>query len=119
MLDADWDNVPVTRLTSKRDSSPVAARSPVGPILHSFDWQGSQNELREGKLVMLIRENDGRLVLDDVPIHAGDVLEVWLDGQWVVCRFEWMHLPELTPALFFSEKGQVMQGDELLRWPQR
>lgn len=67
----------------------------------------------------LTRESDGRYVLDGRPIHAGDVLDVHQDGQWTGCRFEWLHTPELAPALFFGDQGRVMRDDDRLRWPGR
>lgn len=69
-------------------------------------------------MLELIHESGGpRYYLDGQPIHAGDVLEVWRDGAWHCVRFEWCHLQEITPVLYYSDdRGWLMRDDELMRW---
>jgi hypothetical protein len=68
----------------------------------------------------LPRDESGYYILDGIPIHAGDMLQVWVgswkDGHYEPCRFEWMW-PGPQPALFFGERGRLMTDDDQLRWP--
>lgn len=51
------------------------------------------------------------------PVHCGDNLELHIDGDWTIGRYEWTGKPEELPT--FEYDGGVMRiGDEcLVRWP--
>lgn len=78
----------------------------------------------ESEALELRREAGGlRHYLDDEPLHAGELLELWLDdGSWALGRYEWTYR-EADPPLFFvdTETDSVitLRPGARLRWPGR
>lgn len=59
-----------------------------------------------------------RHYLDGSPVHAGDTLELWKDGQWILGRYEWTYRSEEAPAFYISDdNGVFLTPDAALRWP--
>lgn len=69
----------------------------------------------------LTRTSYGRWLLSQVPIHAGDILELrCADGGWIRVRFEWQHTRRgVQPMLYVrNEPLSVLHfGSCALRWP--
>ena len=52
------------------------------------------------------------------PVHCGDILELYLDGQWRIGRYEWTGKPDDLPT-FDHESGTLRINDQcLIRWPE-
>lgn len=80
---------------------------PRGPLIRAIERETGQR---------LTHEN--RHYLANEPVHCGDKLELFKDGQWVYGRYEWTGDPEDLPT-FQSEDGCVhLDGACSLRWPQ-
>lgn len=59
-----------------------------------------------------------RHYLADSPVHAGDSLELWKDGQWIRGRYEWVYKPETPPAFYITDDdGLFLAQESVLRWP--
>lgn len=62
--------------------------------------------------------HEERHYLQGQPVHCGDKLELYREGQWEYGRYEWSGSPE-DPATFHVGDGILrLDGDCLLRWPE-
>jgi len=52
------------------------------------------------------------------PVHCGDNLELYLDGQWRIGRYEWTGKPDDLPT--FDHESATLRIDDrcLIRWPE-
>ena len=52
------------------------------------------------------------------PVHCGDNLELYLDGQWRIGRYEWTGKPDDLPT--FDLESDTLRIDDqcLIRWPE-
>ncbi len=58
-----------------------------------------------------------RHFVGDLPIHCGDILELYHEGAWVAGRYEWTGKVGDAPT-FNHAGGVVVLGNEsVLRWP--
>lgn len=77
-------------------------------------------------MVQLQLGDDGRFVVDDEELHAGDVVELALDGgNWARVRFEWEHVQGGRPTGYFvlsldggHEAMLRAPVGATLRWPE-
>lgn len=62
-------------------------------------------------------KHETRHYLAGKPVHCGDVLELYLDGQWKTGRYEWTGKPDDLPT--FHHDGELLRTDDqcLMRWP--
>ena len=61
--------------------------------------------------------HETRHYLADRPVHCGDMLELYLDGQWVVGRYEWTGKPEELPTFEYDGGVRRIDAECLVRWP--
>lgn len=78
----------------------------------------------DGGRFELVRQSSGlRHFLAGSPVHAGDGLEIQLEGGvWVAGRYEWSFLEGTRPPLYVGIAGGGQVSFEipeaaLLRWP--
>jgi hypothetical protein len=53
------------------------------------------------------------------PVHCGDLLEIYIDEQWVLGRYEWTGKPEELPTLKFDADVMRIDDECLVRWPMK
>ena len=51
------------------------------------------------------------------PVHCGDMLEAYVDGSWIVGRYDWTTDPDEEPTLQTQDRVFSLNGSHLLRWP--
>lgn len=91
---------PITKLELR--SVPV----PGGPIIERLEQE-------IGRPLLHVT----RHYLVGKPVHCGDILELHVDGDWVIGRYEWTGKPEELPT-FEYDGGITRIGEEcLVRWP--
>lgn len=92
---------PITRLELR--SVPI----PRGPIIERLEQEIGRPLTHET-----------RHYLAGQSVHCGDKLELYLDGQWRVGRYEWTGKPDDLPT-FDHESGTLRIDDQcLIRWPE-
>jgi hypothetical protein len=64
---------------------------------------------------MLTHEH--RHYLEGQPVHCGDTLEMYREGQWTLGRYEWSGEPEDSPTFHFGHDAIPLDDSFLLRWP--
>ena len=62
--------------------------------------------------------HERRYYLADQPVHCGDLLEVFCDGEWIGGRYEWTAKADDEPTLETANRVYWLNGSELLRWPE-
>lgn len=76
-----------------------------------------------GALLELVREIGGpRYYLDGRPLHAGDCLEIWIDGRWRLGRYEYRNMGDWLDAMLYIEPELVyaLRPDwDRFRWTRR
>lgn len=76
-------------------------------------------------MARLERVNEGaggsRDYLAGEPVHCGDALEIWRDGQWRPCRYERTGGPHDFDSLAYycEDRAWIIRDDDDLRWPGR
>lgn len=70
----------------------------------------------------LVEQSEGisgyRHYLDGEPVHAGEILEMYRNGQWTAGRYEWNYKAGSKPAFYLSQDRAVwIEPDDELRWP--
>jgi len=58
-----------------------------------------------------------RHYLENQPVHCGNTLELYRDGQWVGGRYEWTGNTEDLPTFHSKEETFALEESALLRWP--
>ena len=61
---------------------------------------------------------DYRHYLNDTPVHAGDMLELRLDGSWIPGRYEWVFDPKSPPTFHTDNDIIGLASESALRWPE-
>jgi len=54
-------------------------------------------------------------------VHAGSLLELLHNGDWLLGRYEWCFRPERAPHLVTNaetDEAVILRGDAQLRWPE-
>jgi hypothetical protein len=52
------------------------------------------------------------------PVHCGDNLELYLDGQWRIGRYEWTGRIEDLPTFEYDGGVRRIDAQCLIRWPE-
>lgn len=82
------------------------------PIPRSPTIERLEQELGRPLLV------ETRHYLDDRPVHCGDFLELYVNGQWIPGRYEWTFQLNELPT-FHYDGGVIRIGNQsLVRWPE-
>ena len=91
---------PITALELRRIDIP---RSPLIEVM----------EREFGKSIT----HEYRHYLAGEPVHCGDTLELFYEGNWIRGRYEWTAEPDELPT-FESDQGiHRLDESKLLRWP--
>lgn len=61
--------------------------------------------------------HEHRYYLENQPVHCGDELELYKDGQWMRGRYEWTGNVDDVPTIHLSNGLIGADGHCLLRWP--
>jgi hypothetical protein len=51
------------------------------------------------------------------PVHCGDMLELYRDGQWKIGRYEWTRKTEDLPTFEYDGGVRRIDAECLVRWP--
>lgn len=51
------------------------------------------------------------------PVHCGDILQRFQEGEWITGRYEWTCKPEDLPTFHVDELAIDLTAECLLRWP--
>jgi hypothetical protein len=78
-----------------------------------------------GPIVELLEQETGRPLTHETrhylvgqPVHCGDSLELYVDGVWILGRYEWTGKSDELPT-FVHESGTLRIDDKcLIRWPE-
>lgn len=62
--------------------------------------------------------HEHRHFLAGEPVHCGDILQRFEDGNWVTGRYEWTCQPEDRPTFHVDETAIFLTPQCLLRWPE-
>ena len=92
--------VPITRLELR------SIEIPRNPIIDAL-------ERMSGKAIT----HEHRHYLAGEPVHCGDILELYQDGQWVRGRYEWTTKLNDAPSFEHANGVVFLSDDMLLRWP--
>ena len=60
-----------------------------------------------------------RHYLGGFPVHCGEMLEVYIDGEWLLGRYDWTAMPGDEPTIELYDRVLWLDGTQLLRWPLR
>jgi hypothetical protein len=58
-----------------------------------------------------------RHYLEDQPVHCGNTLELYRNGQWLGGRYEWTGNAEDMPTFHTGTETLALDESALLRWP--
>lgn len=61
--------------------------------------------------------HEKRHYLSGFPVHCGEMLEVYIDGEWLLGRYEWTTISGDDPTLTVSDRVFWLDESQLLRWP--
>jgi hypothetical protein len=78
---------------------------PSGPLIEAF-------EREIGRPIT----HTFRHYLADQPVHCGDILELYREGEWLPGRYEWTGRPDELPTLDFGDETVWLDDDSLVRW---
>ena len=62
--------------------------------------------------------HERRHYLAGQPVHCGDQIEIYIDGDWKLGRYEWTGDESDEPTLETSGRVFWLNGTQLLRWPE-
>lgn len=51
------------------------------------------------------------------PVHCGDMLELYSDGQWKIGRYEWTGKADELPTFEYDAGVLRIDAECLVRWP--
>jgi hypothetical protein len=91
---------PITKLELR--SVPI----PRGPIIERLEQEIGRPLTHET-----------RHYLAGQPVHCGDTLELYFDGEWITGRYEWTGKPEERPTFEYDGGITRIDDDCLVRWP--
>jgi hypothetical protein len=82
-------------------------------------------EIPRSRIIALLERELGKAIthehrhfLAGEPVHCGDFLELFENGEWIPGRYEWTCNPADRPTLHFVDRILWIQEDFLLRWPE-
>lgn len=97
------------------------SRNPV-PI-HALELRCSK--VPRGTLIAILERQTGRPIthqyrhyLAGLPVHCGDLLELYRHGEWILGRYEWTGIPGELPTFQSGELILRLDRNHLLRWPE-
>lgn len=61
--------------------------------------------------------HETRHYLAGQPVHCGNILELCIDGEWIIGRYEWTGRPEELPTFEVDGRVQWIDDSCLVRWP--
>lgn len=79
---------------------------PSGPLIEAF-------EREIGRRIT----HTHRHYLAGRPVHCGDILELYREGEWHRGRYEWTGRPDELPTLEYDDETVRLDDDSLVRWP--
>ena len=59
-----------------------------------------------------------RHYLAGIPVHCGEMLEIYADGDWILGRYEWTGSEDEEATLKTVDRILCLDGTQLLRWPE-
>lgn len=62
--------------------------------------------------------HEHRHFLAGEPVHCGEILQRFEDGEWVTGRYEWSCCPGDLPTFHVGERVTHLTAECLLRWPE-
>lgn len=62
--------------------------------------------------------HETRHYLADRPVHCGDILELYVDGDWVTGRYEWTGRTDDLPTFEYNGGAKRIDAECLVRWPE-